>query len=73
MSERMPRTAKVSDERIISALADSTDPVRTVPNMAQEVDLGRDGLRRRLNKLEKRGKVKSKTVGANAVVWWLPD
>jgi predicted ArsR family transcriptional regulator len=38
--------------------------------MACELDLSADGLRRRLLKLEEKGEVVSKTVGANAVVWW---
>lgn len=73
MCEDMPRTATVSDERILDVLGNGQDPIRTVPRMAEEIDLSRDGLRRRLIKLEKKGQVKSKDVGANAVVWWLPD
>jgi len=72
MGEDMPRSVTVSDDRILSVLNEGGDPVRTVPKMAEQIDLSRDGLRRRLIDLEERGIVKSKTVGANAVVWW-PD
>jgi len=69
----MPRTVSVSDEKILEVVSNGDDPIRTVPGMAEEIDLGTDGLRRRLRKLEDRGEVVSKTVGANAVVWWIPD
>lgn len=69
----MARTVSVTDEEILETVVSGDDPVRTVPDMAHEVDLGRDGLRRRLNKLEERGEVVSKRVGANAVVWWIPN
>ena len=69
----MPRTVKVSDQKILETLSSGDDPIRTVPDMVEEVNLGRDGLRRRLNKLEERGEVVSKSVGANAVVWWIPN
>lgn len=70
MNDDMPRSATVSDDRILDVLHDSEDPIRTVPKMAEEIDLSRDGLRRRLIDLEDRGLVRSKTAGANAVVWW---
>jgi predicted ArsR family transcriptional regulator len=70
MGDDMPRSVTVSDDRILSVLHKGDDPVRTVPKMAEEIDLSRDGLRRRLIDLEERGLVTSKTVGANAVVWW---
>jgi predicted ArsR family transcriptional regulator len=73
MSDDMPRPVTVSDDRIISALSDGPDPIRTVPEMAEEVELSHDGLRRRLLELEEDGKVTSKDVGANAVVWWTED
>lgn len=69
----MPRTVSVTDDQILNTVASGDDPVHTVPDMVEEVDLGRDGLRRRLNKLEKKGEVVSKTVGAKAVVWWIPS
>jgi len=73
MSEDMPRTATVSDDRILEVLHSGDDPIRTVPEMSQEVDLSRDGLRRRLLSLEEEGEAVSKDVGANAVVWWPPE
>lgn len=71
MSDDMPRPVTVSDGRIIEALSNGPDPIRTVPEMAEEVGLSHDGLRRRLLELEKDGQVTSKDVGANAVVWWV--
>jgi len=73
MTDEMPRTVSVSDKRILEVLEETDDPVRTVPKMSTEIDLSRDGLRRRLIDLEEQGLAKSKSVGANAVVWWRPD
>lgn len=69
----MPRPVTVSDERLLKALENGDDPIRTVTEMESEIDLSADGIRRRLVKLEKEGRAVSKTVGANAVVWWRPD
>lgn len=73
MDEDMPRSVTVTDERILSVLEAGDEPIRTVPDMAEDIGLSRDGLRRRLIELEKQGEAVSKTVGANAVVWWRGD
>jgi predicted ArsR family transcriptional regulator len=72
-SDEMPRSVSVSDEQILSALEEERDdgcPVHTVPDLAEQLPLGQDGIRKRLKKLEKREVVKSRDVGARAVVWW---
>jgi len=71
---KMSRSPSVTDEAILEVLSDTDDcPCRTVPEMADEVELTPDGLRRRLLELEEEGKAVSKHVGARAVVWWLGD
>jgi len=73
MDEDMPRPVTVPDDKLLAVLEAGDDPIRTVAEMESEVDLSADGLRRRLVKLEERDEAISKTVGANAVVWWRPD
>jgi DNA-binding Lrp family transcriptional regulator len=73
MSDDMPRPVTVSDNRLLNVLENGADPIRTVPEMESEIDLSADAIRRRLVQLEEEGKAVSKTVGANAVVWWRPD
>lgn len=69
----MARTVSVSDESILAAFDDIDDPIRTVPGMANDLDLGEDAIRIRLKDLEKRGLVNSKRVGSRSVVWWRSD
>ncbi|GGN92306.1 hypothetical protein GCM10009030_16440 [Haloarcula pellucida] len=69
----MPRTVTVDDARILALFEETEEPIRTVPDMAEELSLGSDALRRRLKRLEESGEVKSKQVGARSVVWWRLD
>jgi len=66
----MPRKVSVTDSEILDKFDQVSAPIRTVPEMAEELPLGRDGLRKRLKKLEKQGVVTSRQVGARSVVWW---
>jgi len=69
----MPRTVKVEDGEILEAFDRVNDPIRTAPKMADDLDIGEDGLRKRLKALEESDLVESKTVGARSVVWWRID
>lgn len=73
MRDDMARTVSVDDEDILKAFDYVNDPVRTVPKMSEDLDLGKDALRKRLKKLESAGEVVSKDVGARSVVWWRCD
>jgi len=70
MSDDMPRTTSVSDGEILDAFSAPESPVATVSDIEQHVPLEADSIRHRLKQLEERGAVKSKKVGARAVVWW---
>ena len=70
MIDDMPRTVEVTDDRILAAFECSPSPVCTVADLEEELPLKMDGIRDRLKKLEERGCVESKKVGARAVVWW---
>jgi len=67
----MGRSKRVSDAKILRAIALSPDPVVTARELAEELDYTRDGIRKRLLKLEDDGKVAGRDVGARSVVWWL--
>ncbi|WP_151099626.1 MULTISPECIES: hypothetical protein [unclassified Haloarcula] len=66
----MARRVSVTDDEILDRFDIVDAPVRTVPEMAQELPIGQDGLRRRLKELEKEERVVSRQVGARSVVWW---
>jgi len=70
MSEDMPRPVTVPDDVLLEQMEEATGPIATAPDIASEVDLSLDAVRERLKRLEERGEVKSKDVGARAVVWW---
>lgn len=67
----MGRSKKVDDKDILKAIAVCPDPVVTAPELAEQIDYSVDGMRNRLRELEDDGLVKSRGVGARAVIWWL--
>lgn len=66
----MARRVSVTDGEILDQFDMVDALVRTVPEMARELPIGQDGLRRRLKELEKEERVVSRQVGARSVVWW---
>jgi len=69
----MPRSPRVSDEEILREIVLHPDPVVTARELSDHVDYTADGVRRRLHDMEDAGLVEKRTVGANAVIWWLTD
>lgn len=62
----------VSDEAILSIFIESSDPVLTATEAAEQIPLTRRGLYNRLKNLEKEGEIRSKKVGGRTTVWWVP-
>ncbi|MBB6645036.1 MarR family transcriptional regulator [Halobellus ruber] len=63
----------MTDTDILEALALSPDPVLVASEIAEEVDLTRQGAFNRLQELEETGLVSS-AMKASARVWWItPD
>jgi predicted transcriptional regulator len=60
----------VADTDILEALALSPDPVLVASEVAEEVDLTRQGVFNRLQELEEAGLVNS-AMKASARVWWI--
>lgn len=73
MSDGPGRTPEISNEEILSVFRSSSDPVLTTSEVASEFEITHRGLRDRLEKLEGKGKLRSKKVGARAKVWWDPQ
>lgn len=73
MSDGPGRKPRITDEEILDVFRSSTDPVLTTGEVASEVDITHRGVRDRLEQLEEEGKVRSKKVGARAMVWWDPS
>lgn len=67
------RKPTVSDEQVLREIALMADPVVTAPELAERLDITRQGANYRLGQLEEDGYVKSKKVGAHAIVYWLTE
>lgn len=66
-------TARVTEDDVFHTLREYPDPVVTAPELAETVDVSAETVRRHLSALHDRGFVERKTVGARAVVWWIPE
>ena len=66
------RPPKVTDEEILRGIATAYGPA-TVSDLIEDIDMNRSGMNKRLDDLVERDLVREKTVGANAVVYWLSD
>lgn len=72
MSDGPGRRPEVTDEEILAVFKSSSEPVLTTSEVAAEFDITHRGLRNRLENLEEEDKLRSKKVGARAIVWWDP-
>lgn len=73
MSDGPGRPPKITDSEILSVFRSSSDPVLTTGEVASQLDITHRGVRDRLEKLDEKGDIKSKKVGARAKVWWDPE
>lgn len=70
------RKPRIADEEILSIIdqrMESENPVLTVSELSNGVPLGDRTLRKRLNELQEQDKLAKKSVGAQSVVWWIPE
>jgi len=58
---------------LASVFVKKNEPVLTASDVAEELDITQQGAHAKLQRAQQRGAVKKKTVGARAVVWWIPD
>ncbi|MDS0295354.1 HTH domain-containing protein [Halogeometricum luteum] len=63
-------TELTTSEAVLKILEESSDPVMTAKEIADELEVSRDTVGRKLAQLAEKGEVEQKKVGARAVVWW---
>jgi hypothetical protein len=67
------RNPTVSDDDILKIFQESSDPVLTTSEVADELDIGHRGTFDRLERLVDDGDLEMKKVGQSGVVWWDPN
>lgn len=65
------RPPKVSDEAIINLVQEEERPFSTASDVADQLPIGNDAVRHRLNNLAEDGRINREKVG-RSVVWWVP-
>lgn len=65
------RKPTVTDDEILALFEQSTDPILTTNEVAQEIGIGRRGTFDRLDQLAEDGALMRKSVGSG-YVWWIP-
>jgi len=61
----------VSDDEIIEQIRSHPDPAFTTPELAEQFDMTVEGIRRRLNKLQDKGRLYKKKPTNRTIVWWV--
>lgn len=62
-----------TDERILSVFEESDEPVLSTVEVAEHIDMTRQGANLRLQSLWDAGELENKHIGGNALAWWLAD
>lgn len=63
------REKTISDDEILQLFRDSSDPVLTTSEVAEEFDFSNAGAGKRLKALVNEGELESKRAGRNPVYW----
>jgi predicted ArsR family transcriptional regulator len=63
----------ITADAVLAVMGSRPDPIVTAPEIADQLGCSSEAARRKLTALHKQGKIKRRTVSANAVVWWLTD
>lgn len=61
----------MSDDEILAAFREASDPVLTTAEVSDQIGIGHRGTLVRLESLAEDGELKRKSVGPG-FVWWLP-
>jgi predicted transcriptional regulator len=67
------RKKTVADVEILRHISLYPDPAITASELAERVDMSKQGVNKRLRELADDGYIVRKKVGAHAVVYWLDD
>lgn len=60
-------------EDVLDVMRDHDEPFMTLPEIAENVEVTKGTVYKRLQELVEEDRVYRKTVGAKAVIWWLPE
>ena len=71
MGESEPASGSIPDDVILQFIESFDHPVITAMEIAEEFDISQQAAHWRLSKLEEKGSISRKKVGARAVVWWI--
>ena len=58
---------------VLAAMRDASAPFVTVDDVAEATECSPETARRKLTDLHADGRIERRTVGASAVVWWVPE
>lgn len=72
MSDGPGRKPTVNDEEILDIFRNSSEPVLTATEVADQLPVGRRAVLKRLRNLEDQDLLRSKQVGSGSRVWWFP-
>jgi hypothetical protein len=72
MSTRGP-DPKVTDETLISCIQDDSRPFATVTTVTDNVCLGRERVRQRLNRLSEQDRINREQISGSVVLYWVED
>lgn len=61
----------VTDAEIVATIRDTDGPACTASEIADEVGMTPEGVRRRLNTLQEHGRVNRKKPSYRVVLWWI--
>ena len=61
----------VTDEELLRLFHESTDPVLSTAEVAEQVTLARRSVYDRLKSLREQGRLEGKKVGGRTTVWWV--
>lgn len=72
-NERGQYVGTISLEDVLEVVRRSESPVVTATEVGEVLDCSSEAARQKLVVLHEQGRVGRRTVGANAVVWWMTD
>lgn len=62
-----------TDDDLINWMREQSDPAYVASEVAEAFDMSTEGVRVRLEALEKEGRLMSKKPSPRTVLWWLPE
>jgi hypothetical protein len=64
---------EISTDDVLTMIRNTADPIVTTNDVGEALGCSTETARRKLTELAEAGTIERRQVGANAVVWWIPD